>query len=82
MGLRLVWRYIERLLHSADQSSGRERFRNTPVAAVSILDIAGDKDHWQLRVEFQNTIGEIEAVHARHQLRIRPRNLRPDHPQQ
>jgi hypothetical protein len=36
------------------------------VAAVSILDIAGDKDHRQLRVEFQNTICEIETVHVRH----------------
>jgi hypothetical protein len=38
-----------------------EWFRNTLVALVSILDRAGDKDHRQLRVDFQNIIGDFEA---------------------
>jgi hypothetical protein len=54
-------RCIKRLPHSADQSIEHEWFRNTLVALVSILDRAGDKDHRQLRVDFQNIIGEFEA---------------------
>ena len=61
-----MWGRIERLPHSADQSSGRKRFGYTPVAAVSTLGIAGDKNHRQPRVKLQNTIREIEAVHIRH----------------